>query len=243
MARGLVLTALCGWTLTSAGTAAEPRTASGLPAEGKLDAHLGKAAMELLQVFKGDRFPNVVVGVDGTVVATFGTSSVRARLSQDAGATWSEEITISKPGFQCGGLTVSANAPNPAGFGILKSSFGKEGISPLGLLKASSMPTVIAMCCLWFLGTPTAPAGGGSDQTLLIQVQTIDEFKINNKYYNFEKFKELLSHKIEEESAAFTNSENKQECIDKIKHMYLLNIVSFLTLGFAVGELRGVGYL
>jgi len=107
MARGLVLTALCGWTLTSIGTAAEPQTASGLPAEGKLDAHLGKAALELTQVFRGERFPNVVVGVDGTVVATFGTSSVRARLSQDAGATWSEEIAISKPGFQCGGLTVS----------------------------------------------------------------------------------------------------------------------------------------
>ena len=66
MARGLVLTALCGWTLTSAGTAAEPQTASGLPAEGKLDAHLGKAALELTQVFRGERFPNVVVGVDGT---------------------------------------------------------------------------------------------------------------------------------------------------------------------------------
>lgn len=50
-----------------------------------------------------------------------------------------------------GGLTVIANAPNPAGFGILKSSFGDEGISPLGLLIGALAPTVVVMICLWFL--------------------------------------------------------------------------------------------
>ncbi|MDP7656366.1 MAG: sialidase family protein, partial [Roseibacillus sp.] len=107
MTRGLILATFGGWMLTSVGTAAEPSTVAGLPAEGKLDVHLGEAGMELIQVFRGERFPNVVVGVDGTVVATFGSSSVRARLSRDAGTTWSEEISISKPGFQCGGLTVN----------------------------------------------------------------------------------------------------------------------------------------
>ncbi len=47
-----------------------------------------------------------------------------------------------------GGLTVIANAPNPAGFGILKGSFGKDGIKPLGLLLAALGPTFIAMICL-----------------------------------------------------------------------------------------------
>jgi hypothetical protein len=32
-----------------------------------------------------------------------------------------------------GGLTVIANAPNPAGYGILRESFGEGGINPLGL--------------------------------------------------------------------------------------------------------------
>ena len=50
-----------------------------------------------------------------------------------------------------GGLTVIANAPNPAGFGILKSSFGEEGISPLGLLIGALAPTIVVMVCLWFL--------------------------------------------------------------------------------------------
>jgi hypothetical protein len=42
-----------------------------------------------------------------------------------------------------GGLTVIANAPNPAGQSILASRFGEAGISPLGLLLAALVPTVI----------------------------------------------------------------------------------------------------
>ena len=47
-----------------------------------------------------------------------------------------------------GGLTVIANAPNPAGFGILKGAFGEQGINPIGLLKAALFPTAIALICL-----------------------------------------------------------------------------------------------
>lgn len=50
-----------------------------------------------------------------------------------------------------GGLTVIANAPNPAGFGILKGNFGEDGISPLGLLKAALIPTGLALICFYFL--------------------------------------------------------------------------------------------
>ncbi len=41
-----------------------------------------------------------------------------------------------------GGLTVIANAPNPAGQSLLKKYFAK-GISPLGLFKAALLPTII----------------------------------------------------------------------------------------------------
>ena len=50
-----------------------------------------------------------------------------------------------------GGLTVIANAPNPAGFGILNPHFGPEGISPIGLLKSAGIPTLIALATFWFL--------------------------------------------------------------------------------------------
>ena len=95
-----------------------------------------------------------------------------------------------------GGLTVIANAPNPAGFGILKSSFGDDGISPIGLLKASLMPTVIAMCCLWFLGTPK-DAVGGQAKAVLVEVETINRFKIDSVLYDFEKMKAYLLAKAE----------------------------------------------
>ena len=45
-----------------------------------------------------------------------------------------------------GGLTVIANAPNPAGQSILKKYFA-NGISPAGLLKAAILPTVIVWLC------------------------------------------------------------------------------------------------
>lgn len=48
-----------------------------------------------------------------------------------------------------GGLTVIANAPNPAGFSILRSSFGEEGISPVSLLLGALIPTLIAMALFW----------------------------------------------------------------------------------------------
>ncbi|WP_323017791.1 putative Na+/H+ antiporter [Castellaniella sp.] len=43
-----------------------------------------------------------------------------------------------------GGLTVIANAPNPAGFSILKGCFGDGTISPLKLLGAAAIPTLVA---------------------------------------------------------------------------------------------------
>ncbi len=43
-----------------------------------------------------------------------------------------------------GGLTVIANAPNPAGISILKSSFADGSVSPLGLFAAALLPTAVA---------------------------------------------------------------------------------------------------
>ncbi len=50
-----------------------------------------------------------------------------------------------------GGLTVIANAPNPAGIALLRNSFDEEAVHPLGLLAAALLPTVVAMSCFWLL--------------------------------------------------------------------------------------------
>jgi Na+/H+ antiporter NhaD/arsenite permease-like protein len=44
-----------------------------------------------------------------------------------------------------GGLTIIANAPNPAGVAILKSGFADQSISPLGLFLGALAPTGIAV--------------------------------------------------------------------------------------------------
>lgn len=50
-----------------------------------------------------------------------------------------------------GGLTVIANAPNPAGYGILKDSFGDEGINPVKLLLGALIPTIFTIICMELL--------------------------------------------------------------------------------------------
>lgn len=52
-----------------------------------------------------------------------------------------------------GGLTVIANAPNPAGIGILQTAraFRSEGISPLGLFLGALPPTLVAIVFFWLL--------------------------------------------------------------------------------------------
>jgi len=50
-----------------------------------------------------------------------------------------------------GGLTVIANAPNPAGYSILNERFGPDGIKPLYLFLFALPPTLVAVCCLWLL--------------------------------------------------------------------------------------------
>lgn len=44
-----------------------------------------------------------------------------------------------------GGLTIIANAPNPAGVTILRGTFEDEAINPLGLLVAALPPTFVAL--------------------------------------------------------------------------------------------------
>nr|HET7857716.1 putative Na+/H+ antiporter [Caldimonas sp.] len=50
-----------------------------------------------------------------------------------------------------GGLTIIANAPNPAGFAILRDKFENASIRPLGLFAAALPPTLIAIVAFWLL--------------------------------------------------------------------------------------------
>ena len=80
------------------------RTAAGHPVDGALKPFMGEPAIDIKQVHKGGRFPNIVVALDGTLLNVW--NGVKVRRSEDAGETWGEDILIAK-GFMGGGVTVN----------------------------------------------------------------------------------------------------------------------------------------
>jgi sialidase-1 len=69
-----------------------------LAEEGRLEPFLGPARIEMQQLFFGQRFPNVVVCQDGSVLATWGNDGVVARRSEDGGAHWRHIfVTVIRP--------------------------------------------------------------------------------------------------------------------------------------------------
>ncbi len=53
-----------------------------------------------------------------------------------------------------GGMTVIANAPNPAGVALLKQGFQDASISAAGLAAGAALPTVVAAAVFWLPGLP-----------------------------------------------------------------------------------------
>jgi sialidase-1 len=73
------------------------------PTEGHLDSFVGEPRFKIQQVFTQDRFPNVVVARDGSVLVFW--NGVVLRRSENGGQTWGEESLVGK-GFMGGGVTV-----------------------------------------------------------------------------------------------------------------------------------------
>ncbi len=74
-------------------------------AEGQLQPFLGAPYLEVQELFIGERFPNVVVAMDGSVIATWGAQNYRVRRSEDGGQSWGYEIAIGS-GMHGGGVVV-----------------------------------------------------------------------------------------------------------------------------------------
>ena len=56
------------------------------PGDGELGSFLGAPDLSVQDLFEEERFPNVVVAPDGTVVATWGAKHLVARRSEDGGS-------------------------------------------------------------------------------------------------------------------------------------------------------------
>lgn len=74
--------------------------------EADIAPFLGEPAIDIVDVFKGERFPNIVVTLNGTLLATWGAKHIRVKRSVDGGKTWSEDISIVKGHIHGGGTTV-----------------------------------------------------------------------------------------------------------------------------------------
>ena len=95
----------------------------------------------------------VLMGMDSTTVF-FGATALTA-ITDNAALTYlgslvqglSEEFKIAlvAGAVTGGGLTVIANAPNPAGVSILRGKFEDQTINPLGLLIAALPPTLVSV--------------------------------------------------------------------------------------------------
>ncbi len=106
---GVLLLIAVGGTVSRSDAASGddlPTTAAGKPAEGCLQPFLEEPRFEMQRLFDGERFPNVVVATDGTVIATWGRNSYKVRRSEDGGASWGPEIVVADPGFHGGGALV-----------------------------------------------------------------------------------------------------------------------------------------
>jgi len=79
--------ALPSWALLGILIGFAPSFVFGAVTEGPLQAYLGKPKLEMTKLFDQERFPNVVVTTQGTVLVTFGSESVKARRSTDGGKT------------------------------------------------------------------------------------------------------------------------------------------------------------
>jgi len=81
-------------------------SADDLVLDDAVEHFLGDSQFEVTPVFRDERFPNVVITKKGTILATWGSSRIRVRRSEDGGLTWGPEITIAEKGIHGGGTTV-----------------------------------------------------------------------------------------------------------------------------------------
>ena len=75
-------------------------------ADGVLDSFMGSPELDVQQIFQSQRFPNITVAMDGSVLASWGSKGVQVRRSVDGGESWSSPVVVQESGFQGGGITV-----------------------------------------------------------------------------------------------------------------------------------------
>ncbi len=108
------------------------------------------SALGEVQLFIG---ATLLTAFNDNAAITFLASQVPAfdpELAPDAARALALQYAVVAGAVTGGGLTVIANAPNPAGHSILNKHF-EGGISPLKLMLAALFPTIVMACMFLFL--------------------------------------------------------------------------------------------
>ena len=107
--------------------------------------------------------PDQALMLGSTILTAFNDNAAITYLaSQVDGISFSAKHAVVAGAVTGGGLTVIANAPNPAGQSILSKYF-EGGVSPLKLFLGALMPTVIVYMC--FVILPNGPAHENAVET------------------------------------------------------------------------------
>ena len=100
--------------------------------------------------------PDQALMLGATILTAFNDNAAITYLAaQVEGISFSAKHAVVAGAVTGGGLTVIANAPNPAGQSIL-SKFFKDGVSPLYLFLGAIIPTIVVYLC--FVILPNGPA-------------------------------------------------------------------------------------
>ncbi|MGC6580795.1 MAG: putative Na+/H+ antiporter [Akkermansiaceae bacterium] len=96
---------------------------------------------------------NWVLMIGSTVLTAFNDNAAITYLaSQAPGLSIGAKYAVVAGAVTGGGLTVIANAPNPAGQSVLGRYFS-GGVAPMGLAKAALVPTIIMGLCFMIIPT------------------------------------------------------------------------------------------
>tara|TARA_B100000902_G_scaffold88842_1_gene92733 strand:+ start:659 stop:1738 length:1080 start_codon:yes stop_codon:yes gene_type:complete len=72
-------------------------------------SHSQEQIFEVQQIFNDERFPNILVAKNGNIIATWGSTNLICRISDNGGESWGPVIKIAE-GINGGGLIVDENS-------------------------------------------------------------------------------------------------------------------------------------
>jgi hypothetical protein len=112
---------------------------------------LGGMQQWWLQPFVASMSPGMLYLGAAALTAATGNAALTYLGSLITGISDAAKYSLVAGAVSGGGLTVIANAPNPAGVALLKKGFADGSVGAAGLLLGAAGPTIVALAAYWYL--------------------------------------------------------------------------------------------